>query len=83
MGVFVGASTLDYSTESFFDPSSVTGHFMTGNTLSVISNRISYIYNLNGPSFTIDTACSSSLVALNEAVRALEKAKLKPPSSQV
>ncbi len=71
MGVFVGASTLDYSTESFFDPSSVTGHFMTGNTLSVISNRISYIYNLNGPSFTVDTACSSSLVALNEAVKAI------------
>ncbi len=71
VGVYVGASTLDYSIESFFDPSVATGHFMTGNTLSVASNRLSYIYDLNGPSFTVDTACSSSLVALNEAVKAL------------
>ena len=76
VGVYVGASTLDYSTESFFDPSVATGHFMTGNTLSVISNRLSYIFDLNGPSFTVDTACSSSLVALNEAVKALNSGEI-------
>lgn len=76
VGVYVGASTLDYSIESFFDPGIVTGHFMTGNTLSVISNRLSYIFDLNGPSFTVDTACSSSLVAMNEAVRALKSGEI-------
>ncbi|KAF7543126.1 hypothetical protein G7Z17_g10993 [Cylindrodendrum hubeiense] len=36
-----------------------------------LSNRISYEYDLKGPSFTMKSACSSSLIALHEAVRAL------------
>ncbi|WP_210203490.1 type I polyketide synthase [Breoghania corrubedonensis] len=70
-GVFVGASALDYSHRFLLDPAAADVQFMTGNTLSIISNRISYIYDLRGPSFTVDTACSSSLVALHEAAEAL------------
>ena len=36
------------------------------------ANRISYFYNLSGPSMAIDTACSSAMVALHQAVRTLE-----------
>ncbi|GJP94927.1 polyketide synthase [Aspergillus niger] len=36
-----------------------------------ISNRISYEYDLRGPSFTIKAGCSSSLIALHDAVRAI------------
>ncbi|MEL7146763.1 MAG: type I polyketide synthase, partial [Bacteroidota bacterium] len=32
-----------------------------------IANRVSYVFNLHGPSITLDTACSSSLVAIHEA----------------
>ena len=71
-GVYVGASALDHSTIALHDPALADAYFATGNTLSIVSNRVSYIFDLRGPSLTIDTACSSSLVALHEACRALE-----------
>ncbi len=75
-GVYVGASSLDYHHRFLVDPAVADMQFMTGNTLSIVSNRISYIYDLRGPSFTVDTACSSSLVALHEAVSALESGQI-------
>ncbi|MFD1703914.1 SDR family NAD(P)-dependent oxidoreductase [Methylopila henanensis] len=76
-GVFVGASALDYGNRIIFDPASADPYFATGNTLSIVSNRISYLFDLRGPSFTVDTACSSSLVALNEAVAALRSGRIE------
>lgn len=37
----------------------------------MMSNRLSWFYDLRGPSLTLDTACSSSLVALDLAVQNL------------
>ncbi len=76
VGVFVGASAQDYGNSKLFDIASGDQYFATGNTLSLISNRISYIFDLRGPSFTVDTACSSSLVALNEAVAAIQSGRI-------
>lgn len=73
VGVYIGASSLDSGNLSAEDPASGSPYFMTGNTLSIVSNRISHVFGLNGPSMTIDTACSSSLVALDQAARALER----------
>ena len=70
-GVYIGASTTDYSDLRLGDPASTDSYFMTGNTLSVFANRISYVFDLRGPSLTIDTACSSSLVALHHACEAI------------
>ncbi|MDI1286673.1 MAG: type I polyketide synthase [Reyranella sp.] len=75
-GVYIGASSVDYGARFFADPSAADVHMMTGNTLSVISNRLSYNFNLHGPSFTVDTACSSSLVALSLAVDAIQQGKV-------
>ncbi|MEU8891633.1 alpha/beta fold hydrolase [Streptomyces sp. NPDC048442] len=43
-------------------------HSFLGNAPSTLSGRISYFYDVNGPSITLDGACSSSLAALHEAV---------------
>ncbi len=75
-GVYVGASSSDYATRFMFDPSAVDVHMMTGNTLSIISNRLSYVFDLRGPSFTVDTACSSSLVAMHVALDAIRDGKI-------
>ncbi len=71
-GVYIGASASDYSTHFYGDPARVDAPFMLGNTLSILSNRISYAFDLNGPSYTVDTACSSSFYALDQARRALD-----------
>jgi len=39
----------------------------TGNATSIAANRLSYFYDLRGPSIVLDTACSSSLVAVHLA----------------
>ena len=76
VGVYVGASSLDYGNLQVADLGAIDSHFMTGNTLSVIANRISYIYDLRGPSFTVDTACSSSLVAFAQAQAAIASGEI-------
>ncbi|MDE2255111.1 MAG: acyltransferase domain-containing protein, partial [Betaproteobacteria bacterium] len=69
--VYVGMSALDYGMRLLDDLSSFAAHSMTGNTMSVAANRLSYVFDLHGPSLAIDTACSSSLVALHHACNAL------------
>ena len=71
VGVYVGASLADYQSAGAFDPAVIGSHFMTGNALSILSNRLSYVFDFKGPSFTVDAACSSSFVALVQAVSAL------------
>ncbi|MEM8842110.1 MAG: type I polyketide synthase [Pseudomonadota bacterium] len=72
-GVFVGASACDNSISAMEAPGAIGANFMTGNTMSILSNRISHQLDLHGPSYTIDTACSSSLYALHQAVGALQR----------
>ncbi len=70
-GVFVGISGVDYGMRSLDDLSVMGTHSMTGNTLSIAANRLSYVFDLHGPSLAVDTACSSSLVALHQACNSL------------
>lgn len=45
----------------------------TGSAIGGIANRVSYFYDLHGPSMTVDTMCSSSLTAINLAIRDLRQ----------
>jgi len=76
VGVYVGASLVDYQSGGGYDPAVIGSHFMTGNALSILSNRISYVFDLKGPSFTLDSACSSSFVALSQAMTALDAGEI-------
>lgn len=71
-GVFVGVAGMDYGNRNMDDMNTIDPYSATGNTLSIASNRVSYLFDLRGPSMSVDTACSSSLVALHQAVQALQ-----------
>ena len=68
-GVFVGAQV---SASGNWRPLYGPNEFMvTGTSLDMLPNRISYAFNLTGPSVTYMTACSSGATALHAAVAAL------------
>ncbi|NVN56284.1 SDR family NAD(P)-dependent oxidoreductase [bacterium Scap17] len=70
-GVFMGIASLDYSYRMADDLSAIGPNTATGNTSSVASNRLSYAFDLHGPSLSLDTACSSSLVAFHQACQSI------------
>jgi phthiocerol/phenolphthiocerol synthesis type-I polyketide synthase B len=70
-GVFAGACAGDYAHLASTDLSQVDAWYGTGGALSIIANRVSYFFDLRGPSVTVDTACSSSLVAVHLACQSL------------
>ncbi|UZP45241.1 hypothetical protein NXS19_013053 [Fusarium pseudograminearum] len=69
--VYVGCMTGDYHEMLMRDPQDMPKYMATGTARSILSNRISYLFDWKGPSMTIDTACSSSLVAVYDAAMAL------------
>ncbi|MDO0943604.1 beta-ketoacyl synthase N-terminal-like domain-containing protein, partial [Brevibacillus laterosporus] len=71
-GVFIGASGSDYSKLIDRCSDEVQAKYGIATSMAILSNRISYFYNLHGPSVQIDTACSSSLVAVHQAVTSLQ-----------
>ena len=70
-GLFVGVATNDYIDLMTHHKVPVHAYTSTGNSHSVLVNRISFLLNLRGPSAPIDTACSSSLVALHRAIESI------------
>jgi polyketide synthase PksN len=70
-GLFVGAATNDYIDVMNKLQVALDGYTASGNSHSVLANRVSFLLNLRGPSAPIDTACSSSLVALHRAIESI------------
>jgi len=71
VAVYMGSTNADYQNLALSDPSVTHPYAITGNSSSIIANRVSYFYDFRGPSVTVDTACSSSLVAAHSGVQAL------------
>ena len=69
-GVYVGHCFSDYLGQTSRDKT-LTGYELVNGAHTMAANKISFFYDLRGPSIVYDTACSSSLVALNAAVRDL------------
>lgn len=70
-GVFLGVASLDYSYRLMEDLEIIDTTSATSNTGSIVSNRLSYLFDLHGPSMSIDTACSSAMVAFHQACAAI------------
>ena len=74
VGVFVGLSTNDYLHLQIKLKTGI-GEYNAfsglGNADSIAANRISYLFDLRGPSIAVDTACSSSMTALHLAAQSI------------
>ncbi|KAJ5735701.1 uncharacterized protein N7483_000826 [Penicillium malachiteum] len=70
--VYMATFTHDYENLMYKDTTLMPHYGMTGVGSAIISNRISYFFDLHGPSVTIDTGCSGSLVALHNACQSLQ-----------
>ncbi|MES9993877.1 MAG: type I polyketide synthase [Candidatus Thiodiazotropha sp.] len=77
-GVYCGCFTLDSMVlqMSPYNRSTSGTNSATGASMTMVANRISYCFDLRGPSFTLDTACSSSLVATHEACQAIWRGEI-------
>ncbi|MFJ1751293.1 SDR family NAD(P)-dependent oxidoreductase [Streptomyces sp. NPDC088116] len=72
-GVFAGTNGQHYVPLLQDGDESLDGYIATGNSASVMSGRLSYLFDLEGPAVTVDTACSASLAALHLAVQSLRR----------
>ncbi|PLB39701.1 type I polyketide synthase [Aspergillus candidus] len=70
-GVYTGVMTNDYELMTAGDPMQLPQNAASGTSRAMLSNRISWFFDLRGPSFALDTACSSSLYALHLACQSL------------
>ncbi|KAL8660772.1 MAG: hypothetical protein Q9202_006239 [Teloschistes flavicans] len=69
--VYIGSFNNDYQLLLNKDSKITKRYFGTGTETGMLANRLSWFYDLRGPSMQIDTACSSSLNALHLACQSI------------
>src|SRR6266700_920248 len=69
--VAIGVGWSDYMRMQSRNWSQIDGYTATGSASSFAANRLSYIFDLKGPSVSLDAGCSSSLVAVHYACQSL------------
>ncbi len=70
VGVYIGVWNEEYRGDG------TSAYYPTGTNPSIIASRISYHYDLRGPSWVSNTACSSSLVAVHYACKDIEAGRI-------
>jgi acyl transferase domain-containing protein/acyl carrier protein len=72
-GVFIGSFALDMKMlqSSPLNRDVLYSYSTTGASMTLLANRLSYVFDWRGPSLSIDTACSSSLVATHYACQSI------------
>ncbi|KAL3427635.1 hypothetical protein PVAG01_01144 [Phlyctema vagabunda] len=75
--VYSGIFARDYHESMVRDIETLPRYFNTGTGAAMFSNRLSYFFDLKGPSMTVDTGCSTSIVALHLACQSLKSRESK------
>ncbi|KAI5460632.1 putative polyketide synthase [Mariannaea sp. PMI_226] len=70
-GIFVAMFGHDFEQTTHKDPVSMSKYHNLGVARPLLANRVSYLFDLQGPSVMLDTACSGSLVAISTACQSL------------
>ncbi|KAI0473335.1 putative polyketide synthase [Xylariaceae sp. FL0804] len=73
---YVGSYASDYGDMQSRDAEDRPANCAIGVGRSIMANRLSYFFNIKGPSVTIDTACSGSLVGLDLACRSVQSGEV-------
>ncbi|KID86000.1 Beta-ketoacyl synthase [Metarhizium guizhouense ARSEF 977] len=71
MGVFSAVGASEYAQQMAEDLPSATRWAATGTAGCMFANRLSYFFNLVGPSIAVDAACASSSYAVHLACQSL------------
>ncbi|KAM3417874.1 hypothetical protein BST61_g6094 [Cercospora zeina] len=69
VGVFAATDISEHAQQAFDDPYTNCKYTATGGAACMFSNRVSYFFDLEGPSLTVDAACAGSVSALHMALR--------------
>ncbi|KAH8166023.1 hypothetical protein CIB48_g2204 [Xylaria polymorpha] len=76
VGVYIGTFGEDWNDLQYHDRQDLHLYKLTGTGDFVLSNRISYEYDLKGPSLVLRTGCSASLYGLHLACQALQAGEI-------
>ena len=71
--VYVGSLTHDFLDETLMYNSENDAYSSLGTFGCMLSNRVSYVFDLKGNSYTIEAACTSGLVGIHQAKDAIIK----------
>lgn len=74
-GVFIASTTFDHLWMTYSDLQKFTMIATFSNTLFAFANRLSFFYDIHGPSLGIDNACAGSFYALDSAVLNLQSGR--------